>query len=140
MTSCQNRIFERESSAIGRPPLGWEGIQKLYDKNNDSKKESLIVYLQPVDKNGDIIKAAGSVDIQLWDLNSNEDNALMGSWQVRLEELRKLWFATIVTINYRLTFDVSNMIEEYNQPLVVKMTFTDYLSGRTFTEQKVIKP
>ena len=42
----------------------------LYDKNKDGRKETLIVYIQPIDENGDIIKAVGAVDVRLWDLTT----------------------------------------------------------------------
>ncbi|MCK4913757.1 MAG: hypothetical protein KAS69_04075 [Planctomycetes bacterium] len=112
----------------------------LYDKDKDGKFETLIVYIQPLDDDGDAVKAAGTVDVQLWNLNKTEGNALIGQWRVEPEELKKNWFATLLTINYRLTFDVSDKIESFNEPLTVKAIFTDYLSGKVFNEQKVIKP
>jgi len=112
----------------------------LYDKDKDGKKEKLIVYIQPMDTDGDIIKASGAVDVQLWDLNRAVGQALLGQWRVEPEELKKLWFATLLTINYRLTFDVADKIEKFEDPLIVKVIFTDYLSGKVFKEQKVIKP
>lgn len=112
----------------------------LYDKDKDGKCETLIVYIQPLDDDGDAVKAAGTVDIQLWNLNKTEGNALISQWRVEPEELKKNWFATLLTINYRLTFDVSDKIESFNEPLTVRATFTDYLSGKVFNEQKVIKP
>ncbi len=112
----------------------------LYDKDNDGKKEKLIVYLQPIDEDGDIIKATGAVDVQLWDLDKPAGQALLGTWHVKPDQLKKLWFATVVTTNYRLTFDVADIIEDSGRALTVKVTFTDYLSGKVFKEQKLIKP
>jgi outer membrane murein-binding lipoprotein Lpp len=112
----------------------------LYDKDKDGQKEKLIVYIQPIDEQGDIVKASGAVDVQLWDLNKKAGQALLGQWHVKPDELKKLWFATILIINYRLTFDVADKIERFEEPLTVKVTFTDYLSGKVFKEQKVIKP
>ena len=113
----------------------------LYDKDKDGKKEKLIVYIQPIDEEGDIVKATGAVDVQLWNLNSPQaDEALLGAWHIKPDELKKLWFATIITINYRLTFDVAEKIAGLEEPLTLKVTFTDYLSGKVFKEQKVIKP
>ena len=113
----------------------------FYDKDKDGKKEKLIVYIQPIDKNGDIIKAAGAVDVQLWDLNSPKaSQALLGQWHVKADELKKVWFATLITINYRLTFDVAEKIADFEEPITVKVTFTDYLTGKVFKEQRVIKP
>jgi len=111
----------------------------LYDKDRDGRYETLIVYLQPMDENGDVVKAAGAVDVQLWDLNKQQGQALLGQWHVEPGELKKLWFATLITINYRLTFDVAGKIEGAEEDLVVKVNFTDYLTGRIFKEQRVIK-
>ncbi len=113
----------------------------LFDKDEDGTKEKLIVYIQPIDEEGDIIKATGTVDVQLWDLDSSEANqAMLGQWHVEPGELKKLWFATLITINYRLTFDIADKVKSFDEPLTVKVTFTDYLSGKVFKEQKVIKP
>ncbi|GAI29494.1 unnamed protein product [marine sediment metagenome] len=112
----------------------------LYDKDDDGRYEKLIVYLQPIDEDGDVVKATGSVDVQLWDLNKEADKALLGEWHVGAGELKKLWFATIVTTNYRMTYDVGEIISEYKEALTLKVRFTDYLTGKVFEEQKVIKP
>jgi len=116
------------------------GYTNLYDKDKDGRKEKLIVYIQPIDLDGDIIKTAGAVDVQLWDLNKEQGQALLGQWHVETNELKKLWLARFLTTNYKLTFDVADKIDEYEEPLTVKVTFTDYLTGKVFKEQKVIKP
>jgi len=126
-------IYDLQKIKIGR-------YTNFYDKDKDGKAELLIVYLQPIDAEGDIIKATGAVDVQLWDLNKKDGQAMLGQWHVGPNELKKLWFATLITINYRLTFDVSSDITDLQDPLTVKVTFTDYLTGRVFEEQKVIKP
>ena len=112
----------------------------LYDKDKDSMYEKLIVYIQPIDQEGDIVKATGAVDVQLWDINNPDDKALIGQWKVNSSQLRKLWFDTIVTINYRLEFDLDEKLEKPTAPLTVKVVFTDYITGKTFNEQKIIKP
>ena len=126
-------IYELQKVRIGR-------YTDFYDKDKDGKAEKLIVYIQPIDAEGDVIKAAGAVDVQLWNLNRPDGQALLGRWHVGPNELKKLWFATLITINYRLTFDVSNDITDLQEPLTVKITFTDYLSGKVFEVQRVIKP
>ena len=112
----------------------------IYDNDKDGKKEKLIVYIQPIDEEGDIVKASGAVDVQLWDLSKKSGEAMLGQWRVEPDELKKLWFATLITINYRLTFDIADKPDQFEEPLIVKVTFTDYLSGKVFKEQKVIKP
>lgn len=112
----------------------------LYDKDKDGKKEKLIIYIQPIDEQGDIVKATGAADVELWYLNKEEGQAKLGTWHVTPEELKSLWYATFITINYRLPFDVTGIISGDEKELVVKVTFTDYISGKVFQEQKIIKP
>jgi hypothetical protein len=112
----------------------------FYDKNEDGKREKLIVYLQPVDQAGDVVKVAGIVSVQLWNLNRPDGQALLGQWQVQPDEMGKLWFNTLTSPSFRLTFDVSPTIEALAVPLTVKTTFTDCLTGKTSTDQFVIQP
>lgn len=111
----------------------------LYDKDNDGKKEKLIVYLKPEDEEGDAVKASGVVDVELWDLARGEGEALVGKWHVDAQSLRQQWLTTMIAANYRLIFDVGGLVEG-DEKLVVKVVFTDYLRGKVFREQMVIKP
>lgn len=115
------------------------GYTNFYDKDKDGKKEKLIVYIQPIDQDGDVIKVAGAVEVQLWDLNREVGEALLAEWDVPPNQLRKLWYAALKT-NYRLSFDIADKIDSVAEPLTVKVSFTDYLTGKVFSEQKVIKP
>ena len=161
-TQLQNQLeqFESDNKQLKQqvrvlsdlpPDAGVENLYQLqkikitrytgfYDKDKNGKKEKLIVYIQPIDEEGDIVKATGAVDIQLWNLNRPSSEALLGQWRVEPDELKKNWFATLVIINYRLIFDVTDIIQGVKEPLTVRVTFTDYLSGKVFKEQKVVKP
>lgn len=112
----------------------------LYDKDNDGVKEKLIVYLQPIDENGDVVKEAGSVEVQLWDLEKPGGNSLLNSWHVEAQELKRLWLMSFMTANYRLSFDVGEDGLNAEGPLTLKVTFTDYRGGKVFREQKTIQP
>ncbi len=113
----------------------------LYDKDKDGKKEKLIVYIEPFDEQGDVIKAAADIDVELWDLSKTDGSALLAKWPpVKPDELKKLWFDSMLKVNYRLTFDITDKVKSFDEPLTVKVTFTDYLSGKVFKKQKVINP
>jgi len=109
----------------------------LYDKDKDGKKEKLIVYLRPVDGEGDAIKAAGEVRVELWDLNQEPQEALLAKWHVKPAELQKLWVSGALTHYYRLSFDIA---EQIKKELTVRLHFTDYLTGKVLTAQTVVKP
>ena len=113
----------------------------LFDKDKDGTKEKLIVYIEPIDELGDVIKAAADIEVELWDLSKTDGSALLAKWPpVKPDELKKLWFDSMLKVNYRLTFDVTDKIKSVDEPLTVKVTFTDYLSGKVFKKQKVINP
>ncbi|MGA2171410.1 MAG: hypothetical protein ABSG82_00145 [Sedimentisphaerales bacterium] len=126
-------LYQLQAVKIGR-------YTNLYDEDKNGRKETLIVYVQPVDETGDVIKAAGAVDVQLWDLNKKESESLLAQWRIEPNELKKMWLNSMFSGNYRLAFDFPALAEKSNRALTIKVTFTDYLSGQTFTEQKAIKP
>jgi len=112
----------------------------FYDKDKDGKKEKLIVYIQPIDEDGDIIKAVGAVDVRLQDPNSPQVNQEpVAQWRVEPKRLKNLWFAGFTSTSYKLTFDVADKIEGLKEPLTVKVTFTDYLTGKVLNEEKLIR-
>jgi hypothetical protein len=115
----------------------------IYDEDKNGTRETLIVYVSPTDETGDSVKAAGEVNIQLWDLSKSSGEAMLSQWTIEPNELKTKWYSSVMSSRYRFTFDVSGVVKDYKPPkagLTVKVNFTDYLSGRTFSEQKFIKP
>ena len=113
---------------------------KLYDKDKDGTDETLLVYIKPLDEWEDEVKAAGTLDIELWTLQDDVNDVVLGTWHVGVEELKDMWFATMLSINYRLSFELPAEAIGLNEPMLVKAKFTDHLSGKVFKEQKIIKP
>jgi len=126
-------------------PYGLKSVKitrysNFYDKDDDGKREKLIVYVEPIDREGDAFKAAGTVNVQLWNLNNLNGQALLAQWQVEPDQLRHTWYDTLVSASYRLTFDAPEGLEVLAEPLTVKITFTDYLTGEIFRHQLAIDP
>ena len=114
------------------------GRSGLYDKNKDKKNDTLIVYLKPIDDMGDVIKAAGAVDVELWNLNAKPQDALLKSWAIEPKELKKNWSGSLMTCYYKLQFDVNSVLTGKEKDLTLKAQFTDYLTGKVLKAQKVI--
>jgi len=110
----------------------------FYDKDNDGTKEKLIVYVRPIDEMGDCVKAAGEIEVQLWDLNRPAEKALLGQWQKGPGQLKKLWADTFMSSSYRLTFPVPDKITGREGALTLKVSFIEYLTGATVKAQRVI--
>lgn len=129
-------IYHLKSVKIGR-------FTNFYDDDKTpgaTGKKKLVVYVEPIDETGDIVKAGGAVEVQLWDLNKKENEARLAQWQVEPNELKTLWLGGMFSSSYRLSFDAAGIVDKFDKPLTVKVNFTDYLSGMTFTEQFIIRP
>jgi hypothetical protein len=114
--------------------------EKAKDSNDNTKKKMLVVYLKTIDDMGDVVKAPGAVKIELWNLNAEPNEALLSSWQIEPKDLRKRWSGSLLTSYYKLQFDVNSILSKKEKELTLKVEFTDYLTGKIFKEQKVIKP
>ena len=114
----------------------------IYDKdsNDTGRKKTLVVYLRPIDDMGDCFKAAGAVKIELWNLNAKPAEALLSSWLIEPEKLKKRWSGSLLTSYYKLQFDVSSILGSKEKELTLKAEFTDYLTGKILRAQRVIKP
>ncbi|NIA16809.1 MAG: hypothetical protein GWO86_00515 [Planctomycetes bacterium] len=109
----------------------------LYDKDKNGSRETLMVYVRAIDDDGDSVKIPGSIAIQLWNLNAEAEKALLRSWKLAPEEIKKLWSGTFMTGYYRLRFDVSGLAVSDDDTLTINAVFTDYLSGRTAKAQRI---
>lgn len=113
---------------------------KLFDKDEDGIYETLVVIVVPFDDAGDRVKAAGQVEVQLWNLEGQPGVARLGKWTVSPEQLKTKWMGMLLTAYYRFEFDVAGLITEDTKELTVKVVFTEYIKGKIFRAQHVIKP
>jgi hypothetical protein len=111
----------------------------LYDKDGSGQADQLCVYLRPLDTDGDVVKAAGDVTVQLWDLSGQQPDALLKTWEIPSEELRKQWFSSMMTVNYRLLFPLQTEWLDPDLSLTVRVLFKDFLSGQQFTTQMPVE-
>jgi hypothetical protein len=106
----------------------------IYDTATPGREPRLIIYFRPLDDAGDAIKAPGAVHIELWDLDARPEQAMLAKWDIPAAELKKDWSGSLLADFYRVSFTVP---EDYGQRknLTVKLTFTDYFTGHTFSGQ-----
>lgn len=99
--------------------------------------EGLKIYVVPVDGRGQPLKAAGSFVVEAFDLAKGE-NYQIGRWEYPLEQAEQNWYGQALLYTYVLPARWQGERPEHEE-LTVRVTFTDALTGRTFTEQKVVK-
>ena len=109
----------------------------FYDKKGDGTNDTLVVYLEPKDTAQDTIKAIGKVTIELWNLNVAEDKAKLGEWTLEPNQLHNSWGGNIFASYYRIKLPLKNAPDKTKE-YTLKITFTDYLTGKVLTDQKVL--
>jgi len=97
----------------------------------------LEVEIVPVDAQGDAIKAAGTIQVQLFDLSLGKD-ALIGDWHFDLKQSRDSWLSGGLLDSYVLKCPWQK-IPTHSQ-LTVRVTFFDELTQTTLPPaEKVVK-
>jgi hypothetical protein len=98
--------------------------------------EGVRVYASPMDENGTTIQAAGSLVVEVFDLDIKDENRL-GRWEFPSPDSKKLWHSLLLDGAYELMCPWQKTPIHPN--LTLKVSFTDELTQATFTAQKVIQ-
>ena len=96
--------------------------------------DGLEVYLEPTDGQGDLLKAAGGVRVEAFDLTA--DRARLATWEFGLDRAKRLWQSGRLASGYALDLrwaDAGATPPPADRPLLIKATFRDGLTGREFT-------
>lgn len=107
--------------------------------NYDGKPgdDGVTVYVQPVDQDGHVLKAAGGIHIELFDLANPDGKRRIGEYQWDSEHARKLWHGRFMTYHYKMECPW-RLGPPAHTEITVRAEFTDYLTGLTFREQKLV--
>ena len=100
--------------------------------------DGIRVYLHPIDADGSTIKAAGDVKIQLFDLAAKPKQNLVGAYEWKVDKIGKQWAGGFLAHHYSLTCPWKSAPPKHNE-ITLRVEFTDYLTGRTFSAQKIVK-
>jgi len=108
------------------------------DTDGEPGHDAIKVFLEPTDKEGSRIKAAGEVRIQLFDLAEPAGQNLIGEYSCPAEKLGEHWSSGFMTYHYSFTCPWKQGPPKHDE-ITVRVTFVDYLSGKTFTAQKLCR-
>lgn len=113
---------------------------RAYDGNTEQDKDGyddgVIVYLILKDKDGDVVKAAGSVEIELWDLTAVRH---IVTEVIPMSDLQSHWLSGPLTNHYKFQLPWLNESPPANRFLTLKLQFQEALTGRTFEEHRKIE-
>jgi hypothetical protein len=98
--------------------------------------DGITVYLRPVDRDGDAIKVAGHIRIELYDLANPPDENLVGAYDFPVDEVSKLWYGKFATYHYTLRCPWRRGPPKHSE-ITIRAIFTDFLTKRVVTAQQV---
>ena len=107
------------------------------DLDKKPGQDAIKVFLLPRDNSGNVLKAAGDVKIQLFDLAQPKDETLFAEFTYPVKDIAKYWSGGFMTYHY--SFECKWKTPPKHDEITVRATFTDYLTGKTFTAQKLCK-
>jgi len=111
---------------------------RALDENQDGRDDTVVVYLELYDMEEDEIKAAGEVEIELWDLEAEQGRRRIGQWRFGLEETARHWLSGPLTDHYKFKLTWPETSRPRHPNLTLKLSFTDALSGNVFELQKLL--
>jgi hypothetical protein len=109
-----------------------------YDIDGKPGDEGVVVYLQPVDAAGDVLKVAGEIRIQLYDLANPAAENLIGQYVIPVQQARDLWYGKLMTNHYTIKCPWPSGPPKHPE-ITVHATFIEYLTKRVVSTQGVVK-
>lgn len=101
--------------------------------------DAVRVFLKPLDKQGHVLKAAGDIKIQLFDLAQPKDQMLFAEYTYPVKDIGKYWAGGLLANQYSFECRFPEGKTPAHADVILRVTFTDYLTGRTHTTQKLLK-
>jgi len=146
------RVAEQSEQIGSLQALGDKRLDKLFhvtrielgrytggiDIDKRPGHDGVRVYVKPIDQHGSTLKAAGSVTVQIYDLALPAEKTLIGTYTWTVGQAAKMWKSGFVAYQYSLTCPWKTAPPKHRD-LTVRVTFLDYLTGKTFTAQKLCK-
>jgi hypothetical protein len=150
VTGLESTSADQQKQVLQLQALGPGRLEKLfrvarielsgytagYGGDEAGPDKGVRVLLNPVDDQGSVIKAAGDVTIQLYDLAAPPGANRLAEHSFPVDVIGKYWFSGAMTNHYAFECPWSAAPPLHSQ-ITVRAVFVDYLTGRSFTTQRL---
>ncbi len=106
-----------------------------YEENGCGYDSGVRVYIRPIDDSGHTIKAAGTVQIRLFELD--HEPKLLGQCRLNAEALKKTWIGRLWTNHYTIKCPFEKKPTSSN--ITVYVEYVELLTGKPFVTQQLIQ-
>ena len=110
-----------------------------YDTDDEPGDDGLVLYIQPIDADGHVIKAAGTLKVRLLDLSAPADRMELAPYHFDVPTTRGLWYGRMWTQHWTVRCPwPPNRLPECDE-ITARIEFTDLLTGRVLKTQETYK-
>ena len=90
--------------------------------------EGVVVYASLYDQEGHKFKAAGAIDVFVYDLSNPRDPQRIATYEYDVDQTKELWFARMLTYHYKIEC-LWQQRPPAGRSVRVSVRFLDYLTG-----------
>lgn len=108
-----------------------------YDRDGQPGHDGIVLYIQPIDADGNVIKAAGTINVKLFDLAAPAGSNLIAEYRFDVKKTRSLWYGRLMTNHFTVHCPWPNGQPPAHPEVTAVVTFTDLLTGKPLTAQAV---
>lgn len=152
--AAQQKTIDNQQSQIaelrGMDPETWQELvypvkielarwSGAYDEDGRPGDDGLVLYIQPIDREGHVIKAAGELKITLLDLADPTAPVVIAAYEFDAPTTRGLWYGRMMTQHFTVRCPWPPGGEPRHDRITAQITFTDLLSGAVLTTQRVFE-
>ena len=116
------------------------GISGAIDTDGQTGVDAVAVYIRPLDRDGDVLKRGGVIDVRLIDFASSEGPRQVGG--VRVEDadaIRRSWYGKFWTNHYKVVVPLAPGAGlRAGQELDIVAEFVDAATGRLHRARRVV--
>ncbi len=116
-----------------------ERLSGGYDDDGKPGDDGIVLYVQPIDRNGDVIKAAGSLTVTLLDLANPPEQYLLGEYRFDVKTTRGLWYGRLWSSHFTVHCPWYQGKPPMHNEITARVEFLDLLTGQKLTAQGVYK-
>jgi len=110
-----------------------------YDTDGKAGDDGIVLFVQPIDRDGHVIKAAGSLTVTILDPLEPPNRNVVARYNFTPKAARKLWYGRLMTNHFSIRCPWPTGQLPIHNELTAYVVFVDLLTGRQITAQKAFK-
>jgi len=110
-----------------------------YRKEGKPGDAGIVLYVQPIDRDQHVVKAAGTISVRLLDPQNPPERVEFAQYHFDLEHTRQLWYGGLMTNHFTVRCPWPAGHLPAHDEIVAYVTFTDLISGKPLTATGTFK-